>query len=548
MPSLKAVDLPLRRHPELRVRAGLEVPADDGVPLATDVYLPGDQPPSTAVLLRTYLGKSRHIAEARGWVRSGFACIVQDVRGRYDSGGSWQPFRHERNDGRATAEWITRQPWSDGRIAAIGGSYAAFTAWEAAVSGHPAIRAVLSAVPAMRPVESSPGAGGVLRLLAHVAWWTDHGDARCARTPLAETMLEAEPELLFQLPLSRLSERLWADTPGWLPAALACRRKPDPILDAELTEVKAATLHVGGWNDPFCVETLRLWHLAGSAHSPRPPRHLIVGPWAHQLQCHRPASYGERDYGGDSRLPLGRLQARWLRKVLAGEPSPEPPLRLFLGGENRWLKAQRWRPERQSARPWYPGARGQLSATGASEAGKDEFLYDPRDPYPARWTPLDEKDLEERRDVVRYTTLPLAAPCRVIGTPSLTLWASTDAPATDWSARLLEVLPDGRVLYLSHGIVDAEQALASRGEAVIPGTAARFDIPLLPLAMSIPRGHRLRLEISSSAFPSYARNLASGEDRLTGTTLRTARQTVCWGGSRATSLHLPLSVDPDHED
>ena len=133
-----------------RVHAGIVVIAEDGASLATDVYRPRAAP-RPVVVLRTYLGKARHRAEALGWVEHGFGCIVQDVRGRYDSGGTWLPFTHEREDGHTTVEWVSRQPWCDGRVVLTGGSYGAFTAWAAAVSGHPAICAVIASVPAMRP-------------------------------------------------------------------------------------------------------------------------------------------------------------------------------------------------------------------------------------------------------------------------------------------------------------------------------------------------------------------------------------------------------------
>jgi hypothetical protein len=121
------------------------------------------------------------------------------------------------------------------------------------------------------------------------------------------------------------------------------------------------------------------------------------------------------------------------------------------------------------------------------------------------------------------------------------VWGSTEAPSVDWVARLLEVTADGRRLYLAHGLVDAAAVLEARGEQLLPGVAHRVEIRLSPLGIAIPAGSRLRLELAGSGFPSYARNLATGESRLTGTTLGTARQTVCWGPDHATVLELPTS-------
>ncbi|MDA8015988.1 MAG: CocE/NonD family hydrolase [Thermoanaerobaculia bacterium] len=546
MPALTGsarVEIPVRTE-NTRVRAGIVVAAEDGVPLATDVYRPREAP-RPAVILRTYLGKAQHRPEALGWIENGFGCVVQDVRGRYDSGGTWVPFAHEREDGRTTAEWVSRQPWCDGRVVLTGGSYGAFTAWAAAVSGHPAICAVIASVPAMRPVDYSPGPdGGVLPLLGHVSWWLTHGDARCSRDGLAEAMLDAEPDLLGHLPVAELPTRLWASLPGWLAAATAGADAPPPIGDSELAALSVPSLHIGGWHDPFCGETLHQWATVGGAHEPRPPRGLVIGPWTHQVRGHVASQYGERDYGAASRFPLGGFQAAWLHSVLDNREAPadlpafEAP-HVFVTGENRWSVAD---PVAIRDRLIFHATSGtRLSTESASESGQCSFLYDPEDPFPARRTPIDERDISARVDVARFTTAPLPAACRWLGEARVILWASTDAPATDWVARILEVLPDGRSLYVAHGLVDAVRALFRRGEALRPDRPYQFEIPLSPMAITIPAGHRLQLEITSSAFPSYARNLASGEDRLFGHSPRQARQTVHWGPPLSTRLELPVS-------
>ncbi|MEM6794231.1 MAG: CocE/NonD family hydrolase [Acidobacteriota bacterium] len=531
------------------VEAGVEISAGGGVSLASDVYRPRAAP-RPAVILRTYLGKAQHRPEALGWVEQGFGCVVQDVRGRYDSGGQWRPFENEREDGLKTVEWVSGQPWCDGRVALAGGSYGAYTAWAAALSGHPAVAAVISAVPAMRPVDFSPGPdGGVLPLLGHVSWWLTHGDARCSRDGLVQAMLRSEPGMLRHLPVADLPSRLWASLPGWLPAAAAGPDAAPPLDLAELATLDVPALHVGGWHDPFCAETLRQWAVAGSSCNPRPARGLVLGPWTHQLSGSRPSRYGERDYGAASRFPLGAFQAEWLREVLGSprppgeEKAPEPLAnprapQVFIGGENRWLELD---PAAASGRLiWHAASPTELSREAPGEAGFATFPYDPDDPYPARRAPLDESDLAGRADAVRFTGPPLMAPCRWLGEARVLLWASTDAPSTDWVARVLEVLPDGRSLYLAHGLVDAERALRRRGEALRPGRPFPFEIPLSPVAFTVAAGHRLRLEITSSAFPSYARTLASGEDRLSGSTARRALQTVHWGPLLPTRLELPV--------
>lgn len=537
----------------LEARVGLQLRAADGAFLATDVFRPSGPGPWPAVLLRTYLGKAQHTAEAMGWAHRGFACVVQDVRGRYDSGGEWRPYTGERGDGRDTVQWILGRKWSSGQVVAVGGSYNAFTAWSAALA-HPAVRAVVSAVPAMRPMPLQPEDGGVLPLLSRISWWTNHAGARCARSGLAEAMLAEVPEVLRHLPVVDLPQRLWAPLPGWHDAVLATESATaasdlESISDVELASLDVAALHVGGWHDPFCAETLRHVELVGRELDPRPPGALVLGPWWHRIEAGRPARYGERRYGESSRFALGSFQTDWLHRVLAGEPV-KATRRVFLCGENRWLED----PDRLAVSGPNPGdqpietsalylADGRLLPQEPRQSGAANFVYDPGNPHPCRRTPLDESTLPPRRDAAIFEGAPFERPCRLLGTPRVELWGAVEAPSADWVVRLLEVTAEGRRLYLAHGLVDVVKALAARGETFEPGARHRVEIRLSPLGIALPAGSRLRLEVTGSAFPSYARNLASGEPRLTGSKLATALQTVCWGPTCATALALPVWAD-----
>lgn len=524
---------------------GATVRSVDGIELATDVYLPTGPGPWPVVLLRTYLGKASHANEAAGWAQHGFVCVVQDVRGRFGSGGEWRPYTTERRDGCSAVAWILEQPWCDGQVAAVGGSYGAFAAWSAAL-GHPAVRAVISAVPAMRSMPLQPEDGGVLPLLSRICWWLEHAGVRQPRRGLVEELLETTPHKLLHLPLVTLPESLGVDLPGWREALLGTADESPgaeaPLEDAELAALDVPALHVGGWHDPFCSESLRHFHLVGRLTSPRPPRGLVLGPWWHRLGAHRPAAYGERRYGENSRFPLGKHQAQWLRRALSRDLANEPPLHLFLGGENRWCEAESWADRPLISTNFYCSD-DRLLLEPPLIGDRISFPYDPADPHPCRRSPVDESCLETRRDVASFVSQPLEASCTVLGAPRLTLWASTDAPSTDWLARLLEVTDEGRLLYLAHGMVDARRALRQRGEHLEPGIPHCVVIQLSPIGFTVPAGHRLRLEVTSSGFPSYARNLACGESRRSGVHLRTARQTVYWGPDLTTHLELPIHAE-----
>jgi putative CocE/NonD family hydrolase len=528
------------------LRANLRVPMRDGVALATDVYLRAGSRPAPAVLLRTPYGRSNHLAEGFGWRSAGFAFVAQDVRGRYDSDGAWLPYANERADSAATVAWVASQPWCSGEVVVTGGSYAAFTAWAGAVTRHPAIRAVLSQMPAMGLHAARFDRSGILHLADHVCWWLTNGDTRTRRERLCAAMLNADAEVLAHLPVLDMPHRLWADVPSWADVVTAGPQPPPfAIADEELARVSVPVFHVGGWFDGFTEQTLHQWCVAGSAVTPRPQRRLVVGPWTHEPRTDIPSIIGGRDFGPSSRLPLGRLQVEWLRDVLEGRVvSDEARATVFLMGEDRWEELPAWAPEQATTERWLAAAGARLaSVVGA--AGVDRFAYDPTDPFPSISTPAERTAVESRQDAVRYTSDPLTEPLAILGVPRAIVFAATDAPATDWVARLMEVFPDGRTRYIAHGIVDAAQEVARAGGDLVLATPARFDIPMRPTAVTIPPGHRIQLEVTSSDFPEHARNLNTGADRYATADTRIAHQEIHFGGDTLTRLELPRAADDE---
>jgi uncharacterized protein len=531
------------------VRTNQRIRLPSGVVLATDLYRPAAAGKVPVVLVRTPYGRARHLAEALGWVERGVAFVAQDVRGRYDSCGEWQPYVHEREDGAATVAWLAGQSWC-GAIVPAGGSYAAFTAWAAALGGHPAVRAAISLVPAMGP-HAQAGVrfdrSGILHLRDHVLWWMSNGDTRVHEPEVAYAMLAACPDLLLRLPVVEIARDLWAETPRWVEAVLAGPEPPAwAIGDEEIAALAVPVLHIGGWHDPYIEQTLHHWQIAGSALARRPEQGLIVGPWRHRIEHHLPATFGERQYGERSRLPLGALQVRWLRRVLAGQPpaGEEAAARVFVAGANRWLAGAVW-PPATTIRCWFAAAGGRLVEDRPEGNGADRFVYDPADPFPSLSEAVDRSKLCARGDAVRYTSPPLARPLTIAGAPSVTLFAATDGETTDWVARLLQVLPDGRVWYVTHAIVEAAREAERRGDALAPSVAAQFELRLSPVALTIPAGHHLCLEVTSSDFPEHARSLNHAGDRSTSAGYRVARQTVFRGRATPTAVRLPLIPTPE---
>ncbi|WP_432971062.1 CocE/NonD family hydrolase [Dactylosporangium sp. CA-233914] len=506
------------------VRANLRLAAPDGTALATDVYLPA-RTPAPVVVTRTAYDRSAQLQEGLGWARNGYAFVVQDVRGRYGSDGVWRPYRAERRDGAALADWIAAQPWCDGRLVTLGGSYSAYTAWTTAVERPRLVAGVISLGPAMGLARVKFDRSGILRLAEHAAWWLERAESRTSRTGLAAAMFAAEPGLLRHLPVADLPERMWAHLEHWgdTLAAGPGHEAPEAVTDAELAGLDAATLHIGGWYDLLLPETLHQWRHAGAS------RTLLIGPWEHDLCWSGSTAVGAREHGPAARVDPGRLLLRWLDRILNGDPGGAEA-RVFDIGAGRWWTGAEW-PPAAGERTWYAGQGGTLTPDAPGD-GADRYSYDPADPYPSADPGADRSALQGRADAVRYTTDPLAAALTIAGAPAVTLHASTSAGGTDFIARLLECRPDGTVLALAQGAVDTGR------------TAAPYRIELDHVAATIAAGARLRLEITSSDFPYLARHLNTGPDRYRGTGVRVAEQTIHSGPAGPTAVTVPVLENP----
>jgi putative CocE/NonD family hydrolase len=504
-----------------RVRTNLRVPGAGGTRLATDVYLP-DVEAAPVVVTRTPYGRHAHRGEGLGWRENGFGYVVQDVRGRHDSDGVWLPYQGERADGIALAEWVRAQPWCDGKIIAAGASYGAYTAWAMATGAPGLVSGVISQVPAMGWRRVKFETSGLLRLAEHAAWWVEHADARTSRDGLAAAMFAREPELLAHLPVVDLPSRMWADLPNW--TGVITHRLPEEVVaDIELAELALPTMHIGGWYDLLVTETLRQWHLAGSALDRRPARTLLVGPWEHEL-CG--TSVGSREHGPRAQLSLGQRQVRWIRGVLA-EPYGAAEVEAFLVGANRWWRGDRWPP---SGSPMVlHAAPGALTLSPPERNGEEEFTFDPADPFPSRELGFDRGDTDARPDAVRYSSAPLPEPLTIAGTPRVHLHATADAPGADWVVHLVERRADETALALARGSAHEND---------------HHEIELTPVALTVPAGSRLELEIAGGDFPRLARNLGTGKDRHTTTGMALSRQIVRTGPGTPTRVILPIVEEP----
>jgi putative CocE/NonD family hydrolase len=477
------------------------------------VYLPADVPAPT-VVTRTPYGRHLLAGHGRGWTRRGFAYVAQDVRGRYDSGGDWNPYRGEHNDGRVLIDWVAGQPWCNGAVIAAGASYGSFTAWAAALETPSRVRAVISEVPAAGLRPANVEASGLLRLREYVGWWDAHGVGNRSRE---DTTISGTPVDLAALPVRAIGRRL----PGWW-SAITDADAAHTVSIARLAATALPSLHIGGFYDLFLPQTLEQWEAVGRDRDPRPPRGLVIGPWRHELSTPDSSTAGGHDHGPVSQQRLGPLQARWITDVLAGR---EPSLtQVFLVGAGRWLAE--WPPP-VTTMVWFARPDGHLTTTLDTRIGRHPFDYDPRDPMPTLAASADRSVLDHRPDQIAFRSAPLPGPMTLAGVPVLHLRGSATAPRADWIVRLVHRHDDGRALELTEGNaadVDTD----------------RVTIRMRPLAVRLPAGAIVELTVTGSDFPRLARNLNADVDRYTGTRTRVATQTVISGGPDGTSVHLPV--------
>ncbi|MGW1953298.1 CocE/NonD family hydrolase [Streptomyces sp. NPDC001920] len=480
--------------------------------LATDVHLPDADGPFPAVLVRTPYDRRRHRAELRGWARRGFAALAQDVRGRHASAGQWHPYENEAPDGAATARWIRRQPWSDGRLVAAGASYAAHCALALALGTPEDARpdAVIAAVPALGIAETAREPSGVERLAARAGWWAAHGDRPDCDEEALVKALAADPGLLTHLPVTDLPARLGRDLPSW--PGLWRHHQRDRFASLA-SDARVPLLAVGGHHDHFAEDTVTLWNRWGG-----PSARLLTGPWGHGLV----AAPGP-DATPAHRVSLGDLYARWARLALAGGLGHGRRGAVGLGGSPVWI------PAGVEGEPCRPHLR---TVHGAS------FTADPERPLASDGLRVPTESTPDRCLLV---SAPLPRPLDLVGPAEVRLRATADTPAADWFARLVALTPEGGAERLAVGAVR---------RADPPGRAAEFGVALGGIARRLTAGTRLRVEIAGHHFPAHARNPHTGEDPVTATRLLASRRAVDPGRVelRLSALRArPVPIDPAEE-
>jgi putative CocE/NonD family hydrolase len=563
---------------KIRMRCNVMVPMRDGVRLSTDIYMPDAPGPFPVILIRTPYNNNREpdVQDAVYFASRGYAVLIQDVRGRGDSEGEWAPFLHEAEDGYDTQQWAGKQPWSSGKVGTSGASYVGLTQWLPAPLRNPHLTAMAPRVGFSNLYHNWVYTGGAFQLGFNLRWGAIQMHTKTNRTQYLWLPKEAHLSTLYwHLPL------ITGDEAAGRPNEFYKEWIRHPSYDAYWerlgnVELKYAEIDVpaygfGGWYDVFLQSTLNNFKgVAKHSYSEKTRRSqkVLIGPWIHCLGDRGTCSQtGDIDFGPASLIDLRGEELRWFDYWLKGLENgilDEPRVKVFVMGRNRWREADTWPIPGTRYMRYYFHSRGKAnSLRGDGGLGTalpineppDTYVYDPRNPVPTlggstccgeditpiTMGPRDQRGAEERPDVLVYTTPPLEADVEVTGPVSVTLYAASDAPDTDFTAKLVDVFPDGYAMNVAQGIIRARYRDSWEQPTLLdPGRVYQYTIDLWSTSNCFLRGHRIRVEISSSNFPQFDRNPNTGNPFGLDAELKPARQTVYHDADHPSHILLPV--------
>jgi putative CocE/NonD family hydrolase len=545
-------------------------PTRDGVLLRADLHQPTGDTRRPVLLVRTPYGRQQYREDSLvvRAVERDYAVVVQDVRGRYGSGGDFDPYKREGADGYDTVEWIASQPWCNGRVATAGLSYPGAVQWLAAVEAPPHLVCAFPAMcfssgrqffyfggafdmswlpwtanniaPDQRRRHNVPGAKTTREARA---WFRQHGREALRRVPLRNP-----PSLEGVAPF--YDE--WLDHPDDGPYWEFAN------LERRYAQVRVPIFNFSGWHDegygPIGATTnyagLRASAATAAARAPR----LTIGPWVHGEPRPEARTVGELDFGPEAGLDYDLLVLDWCDLHVRGVDRGlgwQAPVRLFVMGANRWRDESTW-PVPVTPHTLYLRAGGRLTPEMPAPAeAADGYLYDPNDPledphYDDGLGPHDQRALESRRDVLVFSTPPLDEDVEIVGRIEFRLWVASSATDTDFFCRLLDVDRDGAVWNLMSPTLEVLRAKyrhdEARPELLTPGQPVELTLRLGLTAHRFLRGHRIRVHVTSSFFPHLDRNPNTGRSSAVEARLVPARQTVFHDEGRPSRVVLPVST------
>ena len=543
----------------VKIEFNRRVPMRDRVELSADIYRPEGAGRYPVILSRTPYTKTSAstFKIAKYFVSHGYVFVAIDVRGRGDSDGVFVPYANDGVDGYDAIEWCAAQEWSTGKVGTIGGSYNGIIQWLTAVQQPPHLAAMIPMVSPSDPFVEWPTGLPLPQTLSWFHFTSGH---------VAQNMEAVDwTKLYWHLPMITMDDAMGRPNRNWddeikhskLDSWWESRRYQN-----KFDRVKVPALGISGWYDDEQIGTpLNFARMTGKTidEQVRRSQKMLMGPWPHAINS--TSKLGAVDFGSTAIIDLNDTWLRWFDYWLKGIDNgvmKDPPVRIFVMGENVWRNENEWPIGRTQWAKYFIHSSGRantltgdgsLSTIEPANEATDGYKYDPANPVPfitdASFAqiggPDDYRKVEERDDVLVYTSGALSTDTEVCGPIKVKLFASSSARDTDFMAKLIDVWPDGFAQRLSDGMVRARfRDGMDKPSLIESGNVYGYELDLWNTCQLYKTGHRIRLEISSSAFPKYDRNLNTGASLGETTVMQVAEQKIYHDREHASYVLLPI--------
>jgi len=561
---------------QVTVERGVPVRMRDGVTLRADIYRPTQDGKYPVLLQRTPYSKAGEVDFGYKAAARGYVVIVQDVRGRYTSEGEWYPFLHESQDGYDTVEWAGSLPYSNGKVGMFGGSYVGATQMLTAIAHPPHLAGICPVVTASNYHDNWTYQGG-----AFEQWFNESWTSGLAQDTLNRAVQKKTNAMqgISTLPLSQYPLFNFAQMPSSkseLTASLApyfldwlAHPNYDDYwkrwsIQDHYADIKVPALTVAAWYDIFQGGSLRNYlgmKERGGSEAARSGQRLLVVIGGHAGSGRK---IGDVDFG-PAAAEAGDATLDWydyLFKGVQNDFAKGKPVKLFVMGVNQWREEDSWPvPNAENTKYFLHSAGkansvrgdGALSTSAPHSEISDHYVYDPANPVPTIGGPLccdavhlepgprDQRPAESREDVLVYSTPAFSADTEVTGPVHLEVYAKSSAVDTDFTGKLVDVWPNGFAQNLTEGIIRARYRNSQeRPELMNPGEIYKFSIDLWSTSNVFRKGHKLRLEVSSSNFPRFDRNPNTGENGEYASRSVTATNTIYHDAQHPSVLIVPV--------
>jgi putative CocE/NonD family hydrolase len=544
----------------------------DGTKLRADIYRPNAEGKFSVLLVRTPYDKTNEMEFGVKAATRGYVVVAQDVRGRYQSEGEWYPFKHESDDGYDTVEWAAALPYANGKVGMFGGSYVGATQFLAAIAKPPHLAGICPNVTASNYHDGWTYQGGAFEQWFNESWTTGlaentaHRRVDAGQNAVAWTQklpLTAYP--ILEMPPAQGLAPYFGD---WLAHPSYDEYWKQWSIEDHYSQIQVPVFSFGAWYDIFLGGTLRnytrLKKEAGTEDARRGQKLMVyVGGHAGGSDSKK---VGAVDFGDKLPFEFNEAVLSWYDSLLKGQASAtagEKPVKIFVMGKNEWREEEDWPLGRAKNTKYYlhsAGAAqtangdGTLSTVAPGAEKADQFTYDPADAVPTMGGPLccgpfppaglgpqDQIKVEARKDVLVFTTPALTKDMEVTGPVSLDLYVSSSAVDTDFTGKLVDVWPNGFAQNLTEGILRLRyRDSQEKPELAKPGETYHVTVDLWATSNVFLAGHKLRLEVSSSNFPRFDRNLNTGEEQASGTRRNTATNVIYHDKAHPSALLLSV--------